>query len=118
MRIPTIKGIIDRRMLVNFRIDAEIAKTIVPAPFSPKIYKGMAIAGICLIRLKQIRIKGLPAFFGVRSENGAHCIAVEWQEDGQIKDGVYIPRGIAHLYLTTLQVGGCFPASITVLSLM
>ena len=75
MRIPTITGIIDRRMLVNFTIDPDIAKTIVPTPFKPKIYNGKAIAGICLIRLKQVRPKGLPAFVGFGSENGAHRIA-------------------------------------------
>jgi hypothetical protein len=78
MKIPTISGIIDRRMLVNFTVDADIAKTIVPFPFSPKLISGKAIAGICLIRLKQVRPKGLPAFIGVGSENGAHRIAVEW----------------------------------------
>ncbi|MGH2643283.1 MAG: hypothetical protein ACRDE2_04995 [Chitinophagaceae bacterium] len=89
MKIPTIKGIIDRRRLVNFTIDPEIAKAIVPAPFTPKIINGKAVAGICLIRLKQLRPKGLPAFIGIGSENGAHRVAVEWFEGDQLKDGVY-----------------------------
>jgi hypothetical protein len=109
MRIPAIKGLIDRRMLVNFRIDAEVAKAIVPAPFTPKIYKGNAIAGICLIRLKQVRIKGFPAFVGVGSENGAHRIAVEWQEDGQIKEGVYIPRRDSSSLFNYITGGRVFP---------
>ncbi len=62
IKIPSITGIIDRRILVNFTIDADVAKTIVPAPFSPKIFNGKAIAGICLIRLKYMRPKGLPSF--------------------------------------------------------
>ena len=55
-------GVIDRRILVNFAVDIDVAKAIVPAPFTPKAVNGKAIAGICLIRLKDVRPKGLPAF--------------------------------------------------------
>jgi hypothetical protein len=48
--------------------------------------------GICLIRLRHERVKGLPAAFGMASENGAHRIAVEWEADGRVHSGVYIPR--------------------------
>ncbi len=89
MRIPTIQGIIDRRVLVNFTVDPDIIQKIIPAPFRPKIYKSKAIVGICLIRLKHIRPKGLPDFIGISSENGAHRIAVEWTEKGAAKEGVF-----------------------------
>jgi hypothetical protein len=109
MKIPTISGIIDRRMLVNFTVDAAIAKTIVPFPFSPKLIGGKAIAGICLIRLKQVRPKGLPAFIGVGSENGAHRIAVEWMEHGELKEGVYIPRRDTSSRFNVIAGGRVFP---------
>jgi hypothetical protein len=109
MKIPTITGIIDRRILVNFTVDPDIAKLIVPAPFSPKIVNGKAIAGICLIRLKDVRPKGMPAFIGVGSENGAHRIAVEWQEDGKLKEGVYIPRRDTSSRFNTVVGGRIFP---------
>ena len=54
--------------------------------------KGKGIAGICLIRLKEIRTKRMPKQISVFLENGAHRIAVEWEENGKIKKGVYIPR--------------------------
>jgi hypothetical protein len=109
MKIPTITGIIDRRMLVNFAIEPEVAETIVPHPFTPKIFNGKAIAGICLIRLKQVRPKGLPAFVGICSENGAHRIAVEWMENGELKEGVYIPRRDTSSMINTLAGGRVFP---------
>jgi hypothetical protein len=109
MKIPKITGVIDRRILVNFIIDPEVAKTIVPAPFSPKIVNGKAVAGICLIRLKEVRPKGLPAFLGVGSENGAHRIAVEWQENGELKEGVYIPRRDTSSLFNTMAGGRVFP---------
>lgn len=118
MRIPTITGVIDRRILVNFTVDPEIAKVMVPAPFSPQIVNGKAIAGICLIRLKELRPKGLPAFIGVGSENGAHRIAVEWQEGDETKEGVYIPRRDTSSLFNTIVGAGYFLAGIITLNLM
>lgn len=109
MKIPTIHGYIDRRILMNFTADPEVVKKIVPAPFRPQIYKDKAIVGICLIRLKNIKPKGLPDFVGVSSENGAHRIAIEWDEAGVIKSGVYIPRRDTSLKLNTLLGGRLFP---------
>ncbi|MFD1258160.1 DUF2071 domain-containing protein [Mucilaginibacter terrae] len=109
MRIPTITGIIERRMLVNFTVDLDVAKTIIPFPFAPKVFKGKAIAGICLIRLKQERPKGFPAFVGIGSENGAHRIAVEWMEHGEIKEGVYIPRRDTSSGFNAMVGGRAFP---------
>jgi len=109
MKIPTIQGIINRRILVNFTVDPEIIQKIVPKPFRPKIYKDKAIVGICLIRLKEVRPKGLPSFIGISSENGAHRIAVEWTEDGETKEGVYIPRRDTSSTLNSLAGGRIFP---------
>jgi len=109
MKIPTITGIIDRRILVNFAVERDVLKAILPAPFTPKVFNGKGIAGICLIRLKNVRPKGLPAFVGIGSENGAHRIAVEWIEDGQLKEGVYIPRRDTSSFFNTVTGGRVFP---------
>ncbi len=77
MKIPKIRGIIDRRILINFRVDAEALSRFLPAPFSPQLVNGYGVAGICLIRLKNIRPAFLPVKGGIQSENGAHRIAVE-----------------------------------------
>jgi len=109
MKIPTIHGLIDRRILINFTADLEVIKKIIPFPFRPKIYKEKAIVGICLIRLKNIKPKGFPSFVGVSSENGAHRIAVEWDENGTVKEGVYIPRRDTSLLLNSIVGGWLFP---------
>jgi hypothetical protein len=109
MRIPTIQGIIDRRVLVNFTVDPDIIQKIIPQSFRSKIYKGKAIVGICLIRLKHIRPKGLPGFIGISSENGAHRIAVEWTENGKLKEGVFIPRRDSSSLLNKFAGGRIFP---------
>ena len=33
MRIPTLRGVIDRRILVNFRVDPNVLATLLPSPF-------------------------------------------------------------------------------------
>jgi hypothetical protein len=80
MKIPTIHGNIERRILINYTADPEVVQELLPFPFRPKIYKDKAIVGICLIRLKKVKPKGFPDLMGVSSENGAHRIAVEWDE--------------------------------------
>ena len=77
MKIPTIYGYIDRKIQTNFTADPKAVEKIVPFSFRPKLFKDIAIVGICLIRIKNIKPKGLPDFIGINSENGAHRIAVE-----------------------------------------
>jgi len=109
MNIPTLHGIIDRRLLINFTADPAVVGKIIPSPFRPKVYKGKAIVGICLIRLQDVRPKWIPSFLGVSSENGAHRIAVEWDENGEVQEGVYIPRRDTSLVLNTIVGGRIFP---------
>ncbi|SHE81543.1 DUF2071 domain-containing protein [Pedobacter caeni] len=109
MKIPTIHGNIERRILINYTADPAVVQQLLPFPFRPKIYKDKAIAGICLIRLKNIKPKGFPDLVGVSSENGAHRIAVEWDEGGEVREGVYIPRRDTSLRLNTIVGGWLFP---------
>lgn len=109
--MPTIEGVIDRRVLVNFRVDPERMAPLLPAPFRPQLVDGWAIGGICLIRLTQIRPKGLPGVVGLRSENAAHRIAVEWDDGGERRAGVYVPRRDTDSPLHTLLGGRLFPGT-------
>jgi len=109
MKLPTLHGYIDRRILVNFTVDPEIIRKIIPQPFYPQVYNGKSIVGICLIRLKQIKPKGLPDFIGISSENAAHRVAVAWKENEIVKQGVYIPRRDTSSLLNSLAGGRIFP---------
>ncbi|HEU0184496.1 MAG TPA: DUF2071 domain-containing protein [Blastocatellia bacterium] len=109
MRLPTIEGVIRRRILVNFRADPQIIQNILPPRFRPKLHQGRAIAGICLIRLEHIRPKALPQIIGISSENAAHRIAVLWDEDGLTQEGVFIPRRDTNSQLNSLLGGRVFP---------
>ena len=109
MRIPVIQGVIDRRILANFRVRPDALERILPPPFRPKLVEGWGVAGICLIRLKQIRPRGLPGFIGVSSENAAHRIAVQWDVAGQTREGVFVPRRDSSSRLNALAGGRVFP---------
>jgi hypothetical protein len=109
MRLPAIQGIIDRRILVNYRVDPEAASRVVPAPFRPKLVNGHAIAGICLIRLSQLRPMWLPFATGLGSENAAHRFAVEWDQDEQKREGVFIPRRDSSSRMNSLLGGRLVP---------
>lgn len=110
MRVPVIHGLIRRRLLVNFRVDPDVMKRFLPAPFRPKLHRGYAIAGICLIRLEQLRPGWIPRFCGLSSENAAHRVAVTWEEpSGELREGVFIPRRDTGSWLTHLVGGRIFP---------
>lgn len=110
MRLPTIQGLIRRRLLVNFRAEAEVVERILPPQFRPKLHRGFAIVGICLIRLEQIRPAWMPKAFGISSENAAHRIAVQWRDSsGETCDGVFIPRRDTGSRLNHLAGGRLFP---------
>ncbi len=110
MKLPTIQGIIKRRVLVNYHAEPEIIQNILPQHFRPTLHKGKAIAGICLIKLEQIRPKHTPEFIGLSSENAAHRIAVEWDKNGESKEGVFVPRRDTDSTLNHLAGGRLFPS--------
>ncbi|HEX4951607.1 MAG TPA: DUF2071 domain-containing protein [Blastocatellia bacterium] len=109
MKLPTLQGIIHRRILTNFRVDPAVMQRHLPARFRPKLHKGFAVAGICLIRLDHIRPKLTPAFVGLSSENAAHRVAVYWDENGQTREGVFITRRDTGSTLNHLTGGRIFP---------
>ena len=110
MRIPKVKGVIKRRLLVNFRASPQVVQRLLPHPFRPKLQGGYSLVGICLIRLENIRPAGIPRFLGISSENAAHRIAVEWSDSsGVLREGVYIPRRDSNSWLNHLAGGRIFP---------
>ena len=109
MRLPVIQGVIRRRILANFRIDSEVMQREIPARFRPKLQKGWAVAGICLIRLEHIRPKALPEIIGLNSENAAHRVAVVWDDAGDLREGVFISRRDTNSQINRLLGGHVFP---------
>jgi uncharacterized protein YqjF (DUF2071 family) len=109
MKIPIVEGIIDRRILINYRVERSVLRKILPAPFRPVVVDGYGIVGIDLLRLRNMRAKGLPSYLGFNSENAAHRISVEWDHLGTTKRGLYMPRLDTSSLTTTIAGGRVFP---------
>ncbi|MCA8958854.1 MAG: DUF2071 domain-containing protein [Planctomycetes bacterium] len=109
MRLPAIQGMIERRLLVNFRVRPDVIARHLPPPFRPQVVHGWAIGGICLIRLADVRPRALPRCLGFSSENAAHRIAVEWPSEQGWSRGVFIPRRDTSSQLNVCLGGRLFP---------
>jgi hypothetical protein len=109
MFLDSIHGIIDRRVLLNYRIVPEVLAQALPPPFRPKTYAGWGIGGICMIRFRDLRPRLTPSWLGLGSENAAHRIAVEWDQDGKREEGVFIPRRDTNSWFNATLGGRVFP---------
>ena len=109
MFLDTIHGIIDRRVLLNYRIDPDVLRRVLPPPFKPNLYRGQGVGGVCMIRFKQLRPRLVPAWLGLASENAAHRIAVQWEQDGEQRQGVFIPRRDTNSWFNKAFGGRFFP---------
>jgi len=104
--LPTLRGVIDRRILVDYRVDPAALDAVLPERFSPHAVEAHAIGGICLIRLRDLRPTWSPRVVGAGSENAAHRIAVE--VDGEDR-AVFVPRRDTDSRVVTLLGGRAFP---------
>jgi hypothetical protein len=92
MRAPALRGRIDRRISVFYRLDPMAARELLPAPLRPRLVRGWALGGVCILRLARMRPRMLPIPLGLASELAWHRIAVEWEEDGRPMHGHYLLR--------------------------
>ncbi|MFJ9350951.1 DUF2071 domain-containing protein [Streptomyces sp. NPDC101237] len=111
MRQPRLASLIERRLLVNYRIVPDAVGPLLPQPLRPHLVHGHAVAGICLLRLGHLRPAWAPAASGLRSENAAHRIAVEWDGPDGVQTGVYIPRRDSASRLNAWAGGRLFPGA-------
>lgn len=109
MKVDTIAGVIDHRILLNYRVDPRVLAERLPSPLEPKVVKGWGIAGICQVSVSRMRPRGLPAATGLHSHNAAHRIAVFHRG----RAGVYVPRRDTNSHLNQLVGGRLFPGLYT-----
>jgi hypothetical protein len=109
MLTNTVSCTIERRLLVNYRIDPEVVRRHLPAPFRPQLVSGWAVGGVCFIRLGDLRPNHSPSMVGIRTENVAHRFAVEWEDDAGTQEGVFIPRRDTNSRITALSGDRIFP---------
>ncbi len=109
MRLSSVRSVVERRLLINYRMAPDHAARVLPAPFEPQLVNGYAVAGICMIRLGGIRPRGVPARFGIRNENAAHRFAVQWRDGSGLRTGVYVPERHTSSRVNAALGGKLFP---------
>ncbi|MFP6855872.1 MAG: DUF2071 domain-containing protein [Roseibacillus sp.] len=109
MRLPTLSGLIKRRLLVNYRADPEFVQRLLPKRMRPKVVEDVAMVGICLIRLEGIRPRKMPFLPPVSSENAAHRMAVMVEQEDAEEEAVYIPRRDTDSVINHMVGGRLFP---------
>ncbi|MFJ3637766.1 DUF2071 domain-containing protein [Streptomyces sp. NPDC090112] len=109
MRQPRLSSVVERRLLVNYRVAPDVAERLLPAPLRPQLVHGHAVAGLCLLRLGSVRPTWTPKPLGLQSENAAHRIAVEWDGPDGLETGVYIPRRDTASRINAWAGGRLFP---------
>lgn len=119
MELPVLNGIIDRRILINYRVKPDVVRPLLPPHLEPLVINGFASAGICLLRLKNIGMKYSPSFLRSTSENAAHRFLVKYENGDEAGNGVYIPRRDTDSMLNVVVAGKIFswphyPASFQV----
>ncbi len=109
--LPTLEGVIARRTLLNYWIEPEVVRALVPDELELATVDGLAVAGTCLIRLEHLRPKGVPSAIGISSENMAHRIAIRYRPNGEgaLRDGVFIWRRQTDRGMVKLLGGRLFP---------
>jgi hypothetical protein len=111
MTARTVACTIERRLLVNYRIEPEIVARLLPWPFRPQLVAGQAVGGVCFIRLSGLRAGRLPRMPRLVCENAAHRFAVEWDDASGTHAGVYVPRRDTSSRITAAAGGKAFPGS-------
>jgi Uncharacterized conserved protein (COG2071) len=108
MMTDTVECTIERRLLVNVRIEPEVLGRLLPPPLRPHEVRGWAVGGVCFLRLGALRTPFLPFSIGLTTENVAHRYAVEWDDDHGTQIGVYVPRRDTGSRMSALAGGKVF----------
>ncbi len=107
--MPPMAATIERRLLINYRLDPGVARTLLPASLRPQLVDSSAVAGICLLRLGAFRPAWIRPEIGWGAENAAHRIAVEWDDADGVHSGVYVPQRHSGSWLPVVAGARAFP---------
>lgn len=72
---PALVGRIERRILLDWFVDPQVAAAHLPAGLQPRLYEDAAVVGVCLIRLTELRPAGWRRWVGRPVEAAAHRIS-------------------------------------------
>jgi hypothetical protein len=100
-------GDVRERFLLTYRVDPRAVRALAPGPFEPVVRDGVAFAGVCLVEMRGMRPRGLPARLGFADHEAVYRLIVEYESPtlGRLR-GIVAPRSDAAHPL--IVVGGRF----------
>lgn len=107
--IREVRAHLRRRLLISYRLDPDVAASLLPDGSRPQLVDGSAFAGVCVLGLESIRPTWMPRRWGLRSENAAHRMAVEWDGADGPEQGVFIFERHSSAWHPVLFGGRLFP---------
>jgi hypothetical protein len=102
--VTALTGTVDRRILIVHALDPDRARALLPPPFRPDLSLGVALGGVCALRVSGLRpavlpraagrarLAGLAGLAGLSFEAVIHRIAVEWDTPDGVATGAYVLR--------------------------
>ena len=90
--LPSLEATLTRRVLVIYRADPVVLRRLVPAPLELATRNGCAVVGISLMRLAELRVRGMSSAMGLSAENMAHHAAIRYPAGRALSDGLFIWR--------------------------
>jgi hypothetical protein len=85
-------------------------RRLLPQQLRPTLVAASAVVGVCLVRLRGARPRGVP-MPGFTSEGAAHRVGVEWDTPDGVEKGVYIWRRHTSSPINRLLGGRAFPGA-------
>ncbi|WP_050723103.1 DUF2071 domain-containing protein [Microbacterium sp. GCS4] len=107
--VREVRAHLRRRLLITYRLDPQVAASLLPDGFRPQLVEGSALAGVCVLGLESIRPTWAQRRWGLRSENAAHRMAVEWDGSDGPQRGVFIFERHSSAWHPVLFGGRLFP---------
>jgi hypothetical protein len=106
---PAVRGVVGRRLLVNYRVELEKLDTVLSEPFRGREVgeTGMGIGSICLTRVENARPRFAPEFFGVSAETATHRVYARVERSGD--HCIYVPRRDVSSRFHALLFGSLLP---------
>jgi hypothetical protein len=91
---PAVRGIITRRILVNYRVEVGTLDTVLPEPFEGREVgeSGKGIGTVSFSRIEKARPRFAPEALGISFESAAHRVSAVREKNGVTENCVYVPR--------------------------
>jgi hypothetical protein len=91
---PAVRGVVQRRLLVNYRADVGTLGAVLPEPFVAREVgeSGDGIGSVCFTKVRGARTRLSPSLLGVSAEVATHRVSAVCETESGTEACAYVPR--------------------------